>query len=416
LKKRTGSICASVILIIIVIFLASDVGFSLYNPNRFTSTPPICTLNIISGNVEAQTKDTITWDKAEDGMILEPGSRIRTAADSHASLAFSQGTMTKIEPDTDLIISKLEGNQDTQPDNVVMKQLSGKTWNQVTKLPDESYHFQIKTSSADVNVRGTLFSTEVDESGKTLVQTTDGCVNVSAQGREVEVYSGQQTEVEPGAAPSVPAPMPPARNELVFTIDKSAAGLVIDPCRSKTGYLPDGSPLNQISGSHLSPPEEPGQVIRIREPNMGEYTIVMHGISDGEHSYTVEGFTEGKRAFIQAESCNITTANETILKLHLDVLNGLLQAVPALNLESSQEQPAATPALKTASKETKSQTSPSTPAGSDIEIPTTSKEGETTGEKPAWSLLENDFEYNIWVIISIAVFAVVVFIFVVWKH
>ena len=114
LKNRIGSIIASVILITVVLFLAVDVGFSLYNPDRLDSTLPVCTLNIISGSIQVQTKDTVTWVKAEDGMTLEPGSRVRTDTDSHASLTFSQGTTTKLEPGTDLIVTNLEGEQDDQ--------------------------------------------------------------------------------------------------------------------------------------------------------------------------------------------------------------------------------------------------------------------------------------------------------------
>ena len=286
----------------------------------------------------------MTWEKAEDGMMLEPGSRVRTAPDSHASLNFSQGTTTKLEPGTDLIVAKLEGNQDAQPDTIVLKQQSGKTWNQVAKLADDDYHFQIQTSSADVKVQGTLFSTEVDKSGKTLIQTTEGLVNVSAQGQEVQVPAGQQTEVAPGAAPSLPAPIPPARNELVFTVNKPALGLVIDPSGSSTGYLPNGSPLNQISGSRLSPADESHDTIRIPEPGTGEYTFVLHGVADGNSSLSIEGFADGQSTFAYTESCNVTTADELVVKLHLDVIDGLLQGATALKLGSEASPPAATTA------------------------------------------------------------------------
>lgn len=416
MKSRTGSIFATIILLAIVIFLAVDVGFSLYQPNRLTSSLPVCTLNIISGDIKVQTKDTLTWEKANDGMILEPGSRVRTDSDSHASLTFSQGTTTKLEPGTDLIVAKLEGDQATQPDAIVLEQRLGKTWNQVAAQPDSNYQFQIKTSSADVKVRGTLFATEVDESGKTIIQTSEGQVSVSAEGQEVQVYAGQQTEVEPGAAPSVPEPMPPARNELVLTINEPAVGLIIDPSGSSTGYLPDGTPLNQISGSQLTPSEEPYHTIRIREPHTGDYAIVLRGIFDGETSFSVGGFTEGQNTFLHMESCNITSANEMILKLHLDVLDGLLQATPVLNLESSEEPPMAT-MLKTSTKETKPDASSQTPAESDMEMPDTSKKGEASGQESTWFRPEIGFKYDLWVAIAfISALISVVSIFILRKH
>jgi hypothetical protein len=409
LKNRLGGICATVILIAVVIFLAVDVGFSLYHPGRLTATLPACTLNIITGNIKVQAKDTLAWEEAEDGMILEPGSRVRTALDAHASLTFSQGTTTKLEPGTDIIVAKLEDNQNAQPGTVVLEQRAGQTWNQVAAQPGDREYFQIKTPSADVRVHGTLFSTEVDESGRTLIQTTEGEVNVIAQGQEVQVATGQQTEVEPGAAPSVPVPMPPAKNEMVFTINKPAIGLVIDPSGSRTGYLPDGSPLNQITSSRSSPVDKSYQTIRIPEPETGEYDIVMHAVADGNVAFSVEGFAEGNSTFIHSGTCNITSANDLILKLHLDVIDGLLQEASVLGLESSESQPTVIKTtLKTAPQEpentTLTQTSPDSGAAS--------KNGETLSQKLAWLRQESaGYEQRLFVtgafIILVVIFATV---------
>jgi hypothetical protein len=397
-----GSSLATVVLIAIVMFLAADVGFYLYNPDRLVAALPVCTLNIISGSTKVQTQSTVAWEKAEDGMKLEPGSRIRTAPDARASLTFAQGTTTTLDPGTDLIVAQLEGNQDTRPDTVILKQLLGKTWNQVTKRPDGSDYFQIQTPSADVKVHGTLFSAEVDASGKALIQTTEGRVSVSAQGQEVQVPAGQQTEVEPGAAPSAPAPVPPARNELVFTINKPAVGLVTDPSGSSTGYLPDGSPLNQISGSRLSPSEDLYQTIRIYEPSAGDYTIVLRGATDGSSSLSIEGFAQGQSGFLHAESCNITAANDLVLKLHLDVLNGLVRGATVLGLEP---------------KEATAATSPPESAANNIETPAVSnvsKKEAATDQGEGWVRFEGATRYSQLVAIAsiVILFAV---LFVVWR-
>ena len=349
-----------------------------------------------------QTKDSLTWRKAEEGMMLEPGSRVRTAPDSRASISFSQGTTTKLEPGTDLIVAKLEGTQDKKFDTILLKQQSGKTWNQVAKQADDDYYFQIQTSSADVKVHGTLFTTEVDKSGKTFVQTTEGSVSVSAQGQEVQVPAGQQTMVEPGAAPSVPAPMPPAINELVFTIGRPALGLVVDPSGSSAGYLPNGLPLNQILGSQVSSPEGSSQTVRIREPNAGEYTIILRGVADGNTSFSVEGFAEGTNTFTYTESCNITSINETVLKLHVDVLDGLLQGATMLNLKSleSKAGEATAATVKTASGETEYTSSPQDSPDNGKESPAASEKKETSGQKETGFHLVSGYTASGWVTIT----------------
>lgn len=331
-----------------------------------------------------QSKYSLAWEKAADGMVLEPGSRVRTASDSYASISFSQGTTTKLEPNTDVIVAELESNGDNQLNNITLKQQAGKTWNQVTRLDDDSYHFQIQTPSAEVKVRGTLFATDVDEAGKTTVQTTEGSVNVSAEGKEVQVPAGQQTTTAPGATPAAPAPIPPARNEIILTINKPAIGLIVDPSGSSTGYLPDGAPLNQIAGSHLSSPEAESQTVRIREPYAGDYTLILRGVTDGSATLSIEGFAEGKSTLFYTESCNVTTENSFVLKLHLDVLNGLLGKAS----ETKAISPAAT-TLKTQEK--------------------------TPGQEESWFRIGDKKITNKWVIIGGTVILMAVLLVLAWK-
>jgi hypothetical protein len=337
LKKRIGSILATIVLATIVTFLAVDVGYSLYRPNRLGSALPSCTLDIISGDILVMKKDGLSWVKATDGMALEPGSRVRTDNESQASLVFSKGTTTKLEPGTDVIIAELEENSEITPDIIVLKQQKGKTWNVVEKS-DADCSFQIKTLSADIMVHGTLFSAEVDDFGQTSVETTEGEVGVKAAGEEVRVLAGETTSVRRGDVPLSPANVPIAANELVFTVGKPATALVTDPGGSSTGYLPDDTPVNQISGSRIVTVEDYSQSIRIPDARTGEYTVTLRGVTDAHYLY-VQGFVEGESAFIHSESSNITSTGELIVKLHCDVLDGVLQSVSVLNPSSQKKQP-----------------------------------------------------------------------------
>jgi hypothetical protein len=327
-KKRAGTISAAIIMVILVIVLGVDAGFSLYNPNRLDLTSPFCVLDIIRGNILVMKKDALTWENAANGMVLEPGSRIKTSSDAQASITFTKGTTTKLEPGTDLVVDKIEESQGASPYTVILKQQSGKTWNQVDKTGGNT-SFQIRTASADIQVHGTLFSTEVDESGKTTVQTTEGRVSVSAGGQEVQVPAGSMTEVKPHEQPAAPMAIPQAKNELVITVDNPAFGMVKDPSGSSIGYLNSGAKVNQISGSSVTVAEDSAQTIRIREPEVGDYTLTLKGSTDGIGEISVEGFVGGKSAFIHVESCNITAAKETLLKLHYDIIDGLLQRTPS---------------------------------------------------------------------------------------
>jgi hypothetical protein len=323
-KNRFSNIFTAIILLAIVLFLAVDAGYFLYDSDRFTTLSPFGVLDIIRGDILVMKKDSLTWEKAADGMILEQGVRIKTAPDAQAVINFTKGTTTKLEPGTDLVIDKIEQSQDTQAYAVVLKQQSGKTWNQVDKSGGNT-DFQIRTESADILVHGTLFAAEVDETGKTTVQTTEGRVSVSAGGTEVPVTAGKMTQVQPNEKPSAPVSIPQPKNELVITVNRSAYSLVKDPSGSSAGYLNSGAKVNQISGASISVAEQSGQTIRIREPEIGDYMLALRGTTESIGQVSVEGLINGKSAFVRVESCNITSAKDTLLRLHYDVIDGLLQ-------------------------------------------------------------------------------------------
>lgn len=207
-EKRSDGAMSAITMIMVVVLLAGGVGFWLYNPPRLASFVP-STLNVSGDNVEVQTLETITWKEAQDQMKLDPGSRVRTGTDSYALLTFAQDTTTKLDPGTDLLVARLEGNRDKPPDVIALRQWSGSTWNQIPAFLDDSRHFEIQTPSASAVGNGSSFSVNVDESGRTIVRAAEGQVDVRAQGREVQVTAGRQIEVKPGSPPSAPVPIPP---------------------------------------------------------------------------------------------------------------------------------------------------------------------------------------------------------------
>ena len=194
-------------------------GFFFFGSLNFAPSPLAsalashCTLSTLEGNVQMQIPGSTVWEDTESGTTLTAGSRIRTAPDSQALLTFFNGTTVKLESGTDLVVEQLEVGGENQPITIVLKQTLGKTWSRVIKLADPASHYEIQTPSGIALVRGTLFVTEVDDTGAMRVQTVEGLVSVSAQGEEVYLPAGQQTVVEPGTSPAKPMPVSPAEDE-----------------------------------------------------------------------------------------------------------------------------------------------------------------------------------------------------------
>src|SRR6266540_3625457 len=80
--------------------------------------------------------------------------------------------------------------------SIGLLQTLGRTWSSVQKLTKADSKFELKTPTSTAVVRGTGFITDVDVSGATTLQTSDGVVEVSAQGRTVSVSAGQVTTVQ----------------------------------------------------------------------------------------------------------------------------------------------------------------------------------------------------------------------------
>ena len=251
----------------VAIVLLLALGASLYQLGAFSLLSPTpalasqCTLSMLSGSVEVQNSEADSWQPGTDGMILSAGTRMKTTADSHALLTFFEGSTIKLNPETDIEILQLEYD-DEQAGTIVLKQWMGRTWSHVAKMADPGSHYQIETPVATTIARGTLFTTEVNETGLTRVATTQGLISVVAQGEEVQLSAGEQTQVEAGMAPSQPVTVPSPKAELLIMIDMPAVGSISDPTGSSTGCLPSGLAYNQITGSQSLSLSDGTQLIR----------------------------------------------------------------------------------------------------------------------------------------------------------
>lgn len=291
-----------------------------------------CTLSLLSGGAEIQLPGSDSWQTAADGMVLEAGTRVKTPPTSHVLLTFFEGSTIKLEPGADVEVQRVE-QADGQRTEIVLKQWLGKTWSRVVRKADPGSRYEIRTPSAYALVRGTLFETEVDEAGSTVVRTIEGLVSVGAQNEEIELAAGQEVGVTSGAPPSEPQPIPPADSELNISVSMPAVASVCDPAWSCTGYLPNGLAFNQIAGSDSSLLSEGDQVITISEPVAGVYRIVLRAVADGTGVVELEGLSKGETVFRHVGAYDMTAGSEWLLKVALEFEAGELRGASVGDIE-----------------------------------------------------------------------------------
>ncbi len=282
-----------------------------------------CTLSIFSGNVSVQNPGKNDEYKGLDGMTLSVGTKIKTAPNSYALLTFFEGSTIKLEPDTYLEIAQIEYG-DKQQTTIILKQWLGRTWSRVIKMVDSGSRYEIETPSATAMVRGTLFTTEVDETGATKVSTTQGLVSVAAQGQEVYVPVNQQTEVNSGMKPSQAVSLTAPKSEIIVTINGTAAGSIIDPTGASTGILPSGRAFNQIQGSYSSVPSEGTQIITVAEPASGKYIITLRYLAKGATNFHIQGKSNGMVGLDYGGTLYITKDSGYLIHLDLEVNDGVI--------------------------------------------------------------------------------------------
>jgi hypothetical protein len=212
-----------------------------------------CTLTVLNGVVEILGPESTIVHRGIDGTTLDVGTRVITSENSRALLTFFDGSTLFVEPGTDIEIEELAVSTE-QSISIVLKQWMGKTWSRVVKMTDSGSHYEIQTPSAVAVVRGTFFSTEVDDVGETQVHTREGLVSVFALGDEVLVSPGRQTTVLLGAPPCRPVFVAPGDDDsqdgadfLVMNNNGNANGLDKDNNGNAYGLNKDSNSISNTS-------------------------------------------------------------------------------------------------------------------------------------------------------------------------
>lgn len=178
---------------------------------------------------------------AMPGMKIFQGDTIRTGKGSSAKLNFGDGDETTLGEYTIVTISELSPFEEEEVGGlmilskysnkkVTVKQQSGSLWYKVKNLGTSGNRHKVKTSTAIMGVRGTLFLTEIASQGSSGVmeclRVLDGRLNVEQlnnTGYSGDINAGEQitdTDNEP---------RPIDYNELFASVDSNlAVEIVLD--------------------------------------------------------------------------------------------------------------------------------------------------------------------------------------------
>lgn len=152
-------------------------------------SPYRATIIKIEGTVLKRINPQNIWISANKGDILDDGDSLKTKENSYAELRFSDGSIVKINPETEVSIYK-----------DYFSLAIGYIRLYITKLFP---NFEVRTPSAIAGVRGTEFSVEVLNDQTTIVTVYEGEVDVTAQGRTLRLRKGESSIIRPKSPPEI---------------------------------------------------------------------------------------------------------------------------------------------------------------------------------------------------------------------
>ncbi len=150
-----------------------------------------------SGRVDVVRRGTNPWEPARLSQVLSPGDRLRTGAESRATLQFSDRSIFRVNQSSVVEISP--SDPATRRRSLFLR--LGELFFFDRERPQS---IEIRTPTTTSAIRGTEFVLGVEEPGGIARLTMlDGVVLLSSTGDPVEVVSHQEAVVRPGAAPEI---------------------------------------------------------------------------------------------------------------------------------------------------------------------------------------------------------------------
>jgi FecR protein len=179
-------------------------------PPSSASTNRASQLVEFAGKVEVSVANTNDWRPARTNQFLHPGDRLRTAADSRATLQLSDRSVIRVNQST-----LLEIQPPTQPTGHRFRLRRGALFFLDREQPAD---VEFETPLATGAIRGTEFFLAVAETdAATRLALFEGAVDLKTAGEELQLVSGQQALVQPGQAAQLTAVLP-AANLIQWTL------------------------------------------------------------------------------------------------------------------------------------------------------------------------------------------------------
>lgn len=178
-RRSTGSyilpFLSIIILGLIVVLVFQMVDY--FQEKRIRALENKASVKVMTGRAEMKIWGVDQWTSALDGSILSEGDIIRTAPGSRVILTLLNGSVIRLNSETEVELSGLKSRDAADEIALILK--SGELWLKRTEEKTVRAAFQVSTAHLDVNSLGTIFSVSV--SPRESVRVLDGKISVAVK-------------------------------------------------------------------------------------------------------------------------------------------------------------------------------------------------------------------------------------------
>lgn len=160
----------------------------------------VAAVSDVRGAVQIKTRSAQAFQPLGGRERVAAGDTIVTGDDASVDLHWVDGTRIRLEPRTTMTVRSCQISKANDAETSVFDLSVGKIWVRVLKILSQKSKFEVRTPTATAGVRGTIFSVEVDASGKTSVAVDEGAVAVDTDGTRADVGAKQVVQVGQGTA------------------------------------------------------------------------------------------------------------------------------------------------------------------------------------------------------------------------
>ncbi|MBI3159024.1 MAG: FecR domain-containing protein [Chloroflexi bacterium] len=180
------------------------------------------TLETLEGEVNWRAGEADTWQPAQLGQALAVGEQLSTGADGRAAVRFSEGTLTRVSPNSAMTLTGMSA--DASEPTTEFKLDSGGLF-----VILNGGSAEVETNAGVASVRGSYLNVRVTPQGRTIAACLEGQCSLATNAGEVALTNGQRSRASSAdEAPEDPQDMDAYEYNLWFEEDDDALRLALD--------------------------------------------------------------------------------------------------------------------------------------------------------------------------------------------